>query len=124
MRTAYTEGRTSEEGTIEFPTLEELIAETGHDHAEARRVAALEHWSLARRQAREAVAAERVKRIQDREVQRSAAIANQYNAAMEELVAAFRLAIREAEDPRQLAALVRSAPALGAELVRMMGGEQ
>ena len=57
-------------------------------------------------------------------MQRSAAIANQYNAAMEELVAAFRLAIREAEDPRQLAALVRSAPALGAELVRMMGGEQ
>ena len=124
MRLIYTEGRPGEDAQIEFPTLEELVEELGGDYAEARRVAALEHWALARRQAREAVAAERVKRIQDRDIQKSAVIASHYSVAMEELVAAVRIAIREAEDPRQLAALVRAAPALGAELVRMLGGEK
>ena len=124
MRLIYTEGRPGEDAQIEFPTLQELVEELGGDYAEARRVAALEHWALARRQAREAVAAERVKRIQDRDIQKSAVIASHYSVAMEELVAAFRIAIREAAAPRQLAALVRAAPALGAELGRMRGGEK
>jgi hypothetical protein len=123
IRIAYTEGRPGPDG-IEFPTLEELIAETGADYATARRVSALEHWGLARRAARDALEAERLKRIQDADRRRSAGIAGQYGQAMEELVAAFRIAVREADNPRELAALVRSAPALGAELARMKGVER
>ena len=123
IRLGYTRGIIDEDGEVSFPTLEELCMAEGCDYHEARKVSQKEHWSLSRRSARTALEDERALRAADEDRRKAALISRNYTKAVAELVEAFRQSIVHADDPRDLAALARSAPSIGAEINRMIQDE-
>lgn len=119
IRKEFTKGVVVD-GITDWPGLDVLCERHGLDIAEVTKTSIIENWAVERRESRKKYQAETVAQIRDQARKRVSSSALDYADALDEAVAALRRHIMAADDPRDLAAIVRAAPAIGQEIARLV----